>query len=98
MIPEALEKAKKLDESFRKDGGSIKGFLHGLPISVKDQFHVKGSDTTMGYVGWIGTFEGISDSNQVGMIQSQIIADLETQGAIVFCKVCPFVMDNIDFG
>ncbi|QSZ32369.1 hypothetical protein DSL72_001943 [Monilinia vaccinii-corymbosi] len=86
MIPEALEKARKLDESFQKGGGSVKGFLHGLPISVKDQFHVKDSDTTMGYVGWIGTFEGDGGSDQVGMVESQIIAELEGQGAVVFCK------------
>ncbi|KAF7894297.1 hypothetical protein EAF00_007811 [Botryotinia globosa] len=86
MIPEAVEKARKLDESFQNEGGSVKGPLHGLPISVKDQFHVKGSDTTMGYVGWIGTFEGDSDSNKVGLINSQIISELEEQGAVVFCK------------
>lgn len=27
------------------------GPLHGLPVSLKDQFHVKGVETTMGYVG-----------------------------------------------
>ncbi|TGO37100.1 hypothetical protein BHYA_0106g00330 [Botrytis hyacinthi] len=86
MVPEAVERARKLDESFQDEAGSIKGPLHGLPISVKDQFHVKGSDTTMGYVGWIGTFEGDSDSNNVGLINSQIISELEEQGAVVFCK------------
>lgn len=87
MIPEALEKAKELDQYFQNEGGKIKGFLHGLPISVKDQFHVAGSDTTMGYVGWIGTFEGDGDSNKVGVVESQIISELEGQGAVVFCKV-----------
>ncbi|EDN99928.1 hypothetical protein SS1G_02786 [Sclerotinia sclerotiorum 1980 UF-70] len=86
MIPEALEKARKLDKSFEKGRGSVKGFLHGLPISVKDQFHVKGSDTTMGYVGWIGTFEGDGDSTKVEAVESQVISDLEGQGAVVFCK------------
>ncbi|KAJ8059060.1 hypothetical protein OCU04_012037 [Sclerotinia nivalis] len=86
MIPEALEKARKLDESFQENQGSVKGFLHGLPISVKDQFHVKGSDTTMGYVGWIGTFEGDGDGTKVGAVESQVISDLEGQGAVVFCK------------
>lgn len=86
MIPEAVEKARKLDESFQNEGGSVKGFLHGLPISVKDQFHVKGSDTTMGYVGWIGTFEGDGNSNKIGMVDSQVISELEEQGAVVFCK------------
>ncbi|TGO25789.1 hypothetical protein BPAE_0072g00090 [Botrytis paeoniae] len=86
MIPEAVKKARKLDESFQNEGGTIKGLLHGLPISVKDQFHVKGSGTTIGYVGWIGTFEGDSNSNKVGMVNSQIISELEELGAVVFCK------------
>ncbi|KAF7913357.1 uncharacterized protein EAE98_011582 [Botrytis deweyae] len=86
MIPEAVEKARNLDESFQNEAGSVRGPLHGLPISVKDQFHVKGSDTTMGYVGWIGTFEGDDNSNRVGMVNSQTISELEEQGAVVFCK------------
>lgn len=88
MIPEALEKARQLDEFFKTGHGTVKGALHGLPISVKDQFHVKGSDTTMGYVGWIGTFEGDGASNKIRTFDSQIISDLEAQGAVVFCKVC----------
>ncbi|KAA8570222.1 hypothetical protein EYC84_002538 [Monilinia fructicola] len=86
MIPEALEKARQLDEFFKTGHGTVKGALHGLPISVKDQFHVKGSDTTMGYVGWIGTFEGDGASNKIRTFDSQIISDLEAQGAVVFCK------------
>ena len=27
------------------------GPLHGLPVSLKDQFHVKDVETTMGYIG-----------------------------------------------
>ncbi|TGO84378.1 hypothetical protein BPOR_0512g00070 [Botrytis porri] len=86
MIPEAVEKARKLDECFQNDAGSVRGPLHGLPISVKDQFHVKGSDTTMGYAGWIDTFEGDGNSNKVGMVNRQIIYEIEEQGAVVFCK------------
>lgn len=36
---------------FYKAHGKPKGPLHGLPVSLKDQFHVKGVETTMGYVG-----------------------------------------------
>lgn len=27
------------------------GALHGLPITLKDQFNIKGIDSTIGYVG-----------------------------------------------
>jgi len=46
----AIEDAKKVDQYFaqhRKPSGP----LHGLPISLKDQFHVKGVETSMGYIG-----------------------------------------------
>ncbi|KAH9175196.1 general amidase [Lactarius sanguifluus] len=32
----------------------VVGPLHGLPISLKDQIAIKGLETTMGYVSWIG--------------------------------------------
>ena len=62
------------------------GRLHGLPISLKDQFHVKGVETTMGYVGWIGTFEGKRGSGKEFQFESELVRELRSQGAIVYCK------------
>ena len=59
-----------------------------MPVSLKDQFHVKGNDTTMGYVGWIGTYEGDKDPSKVHQIQSQIVKELLALGAVLYCKVC----------
>jgi amidase len=61
--------------------------LHGLPISLKDQFYVKGVDTTMGYVGWIDTYEGDPDPKKVHKIESQIVTELLSLGAIMYAKV-----------
>jgi amidase len=58
----AIADAEKADAHF-KEHGPI-GPLHGLPVSLKDQFHVKGVETHMGYVGWIGTFEGKKGTNK----------------------------------
>lgn len=49
----ALARAKECDEHLAKHGKPI-GPLHGLPISLKDQFHIQDTKLTMGYVGWIG--------------------------------------------
>lgn len=63
------------------------GPLHGLPVSLKDQFHVKDADTTMGYVGWIGSYEGDKSSEKVHKVESQIVEELLSLGAILYCKV-----------
>lgn len=70
-----------------KTQGATLGPLHGLPISIKDQFHVSGSDTTMGYVGWIGTYEGRQDKSLVHKVNSQIVIELVDLGAVLYCKV-----------
>lgn len=53
FIDRALERAAWLDEQLRSTG-KVVGPLHGLPISLKDQIAIKGLETTMGYVSWIG--------------------------------------------
>ncbi|KAI1452458.1 amidase [Annulohypoxylon moriforme] len=85
FFDEALERAKQLDEHFKKHG-TIIGPLHGLPVSLKDQFHVKGIDTTAGYVGYIGSNLGIKDPSQVHQVESQITAELLSLGAVLYCK------------
>lgn len=50
LFEDALEQAKQLDADFTETG-KLKGPLHGIPITLKDQFNVKGVDTTLGYVG-----------------------------------------------
>ena len=52
MFDEAIERAEYLDK-VRAQSGPV-GPLHGLPISVKDTFKVKGHDATIGFVSWIG--------------------------------------------
>ncbi|KAL2808217.1 amidase signature domain-containing protein [Aspergillus granulosus] len=54
FFPEiALARAKYLDEYLAENKKPV-GPLHGLPISLKDQVRIKGLETTMGYVSWIG--------------------------------------------
>lgn len=47
FIDRALERAKQLDEHLRTTGTPV-GPLHGLPVSLKDQFSIQGLDTVMG--------------------------------------------------
>lgn len=86
MFDKALHTARELDKNL-KETGSVKGPLHGLPISLKDQFHVEGYDTTMGYVGWIGTYEGDTSPTKVHKVNSQLVKELLSLGAVLYCKV-----------
>lgn len=62
------------------------GPLHGLPVSLKDQFHVKGVETTMGYVGWIGTFQGKKGTGKERVFESELVKELRDLGAVLYCK------------
>ncbi|KAJ9315160.1 hypothetical protein DTO271D3_4613 [Paecilomyces variotii] len=81
----AIEDAKKLDAYFSEHKKAV-GPLHGLPVSLKDQFHVKGVETTMGYVGWIGTFQGKKDDSRRGAFESELVRELRACGAVLYCK------------
>ncbi|KAJ5513425.1 Amidase [Penicillium fimorum] len=81
----AIEDAKLQDEYFAKYKTPT-GPLHGLPISLKDQFHVKGVETTMGYVGWIDTFQGQQNDPRSGTEESELVRELRNLGAVLYCK------------
>lgn len=81
----AIASAKTLDEYYATNKKTI-GPLHGVPVSLKDQFHVKGVDTTMGYVGWIGTFEGKANDPRARTYESEMVRELRALGAVLYCK------------
>ncbi|KAG8159868.1 hypothetical protein KVR01_010505 [Diaporthe batatas] len=96
FFDEALKRAKELDEHYRKHGTTL-GPLHGLPVSLKDQFHVKDVDTTTGYVGWIGGNMGIKDPCQAHKVESQMTRELLSLGAVLYCKTsCPQTLFHVE--
>ncbi|KAK6819193.1 hypothetical protein RU639_008045 [Aspergillus parasiticus] len=46
---DAIDQARHLD-NFQRTHGRLIGPLHGVPMSAKDQFNIKGLDSTLGYV------------------------------------------------
>ncbi|CAK7212074.1 hypothetical protein SBRCBS47491_001346 [Sporothrix bragantina] len=82
---QAIAEAKRLDEAFAATGKPT-GPLHGLPVSFKDQFHVRGVETTMGYVGWIGTFEGRKGTGKEKVYESELVREIRALGGVPFCK------------
>ncbi|KAM3555965.1 hypothetical protein MY1884_005319 [Beauveria asiatica] len=81
----ALSRAKELDEYFITHGQTV-GPLHGLPITLKDHFHIKGLETSFGYVGWIGTFQGIKGTGKEKNVESELIRQLVSVGAVPIAK------------
>ncbi|GAA5849648.1 hypothetical protein JCM8547_000520 [Rhodosporidiobolus lusitaniae] len=49
----ALKRAAELDEHVHRTG-KVVGPLHGVPVSLKDQFDIEGLELTMGYAAYLG--------------------------------------------
>ena len=60
--------------------------LHGLPVSLRDQFHIKGAKTTMEDIEWMDTFEGIIGHASACNFGSKIERELRGVGAGLFVK------------
>ncbi|KAF2149438.1 amidase [Myriangium duriaei CBS 260.36] len=85
FFDDAIETAKQLDHYLEKNKKPL-GSLHGLPVSLKDQFHVRGVETSMGYVGWIGTFQGEKGTGKEKVYESEMVKELRDLGAVFYCK------------
>lgn len=40
----------------------------------------------MGYVGWIGTYQGNKDDPRHRVAESELVRELRSLGAVLFCK------------
>ena len=76
LFERAIQRAKALDEYFASHGKTI-GPFHGIPMTLKDQFNVKGYDTTLGYVG--RAFKPATDD-------ADLVKILEDAGVIFLAK------------
>lgn len=76
LFEQAQERARELDSLRVK--GQLAGPLHGLPISLKDSFQVKGTEATLGFVAYLD--RGPSQEN------SCLVDVLLAQGAVLYCK------------
>ncbi|KAL8292750.1 hypothetical protein RQP46_001362 [Phenoliferia psychrophenolica] len=71
-----MKRARELDAHLRKTG-SVVGPLHGLPISLKEQFDIEGVEQTMGFVSQIGHISSKS---------AAMVTMLEGLGAVIHCR------------
>ncbi|KAI3330760.1 amidase [Ustulina deusta] len=76
LFDNALQRAKELDSHLLQHGRPL-GPLHGIPVTLKDQFDVAGVDSTIGYVG---------RSFNPATRDSALVEMLQSLGAIVMAK------------
>ncbi|KXJ89285.1 acetamidase [Microdochium bolleyi] len=76
MFADAIAQAQELDRHLARTGKTL-GPLHGLPVTLKDQFDVKDHDTTLGYVG---------RAFSPAQADSTLVAILKSMGAVTLGK------------
>lgn len=76
LFDDAIARAKELDAHFDRTGQSF-GPLHGLPISLKDTFQIKGYDASLGVAALCF---------KPSTTNSALVEHLLSLGAILYCK------------
>ncbi|UJO18965.1 Putative amidase [Fulvia fulva] len=76
MFDDAIKRAKELDAEFEKTGKPT-GPLHGLPVSLKDNFNIPGYPSSVGFCSW-----AMDPMEQ----QSTIVGILKELGAVPYVK------------
>ena len=76
LFPLALFRASYLDAHLARTGTPL-GPLHGLPISIKDSFHITGYDSSIGIA---------SLCHKPGTKNATIVDILLAAGAVIHCK------------
>ncbi|KAL1868415.1 hypothetical protein VTK73DRAFT_3709 [Phialemonium thermophilum] len=87
---EALAEAQRLDEYFQTTGKTT-GPLHGVPVSVKDHYNVKGQYTTAGYISYARNPKKTQDA--------LIVEIMRQAGAVLYAKTnnpqCMMVLETV---
>ncbi|KAI1354733.1 amidase [Xylaria sp. FL0043] len=87
LFDNAISRAKQLDKYFQEHRRPV-GPLHGIPVTLKDQFDVAGFDSTIGYVGRAFN-PATRDSALVEMLRSLgaiIMAKTNLPQSIMWCE------------
>ncbi|KAF3035864.1 hypothetical protein E8E11_005521 [Didymella keratinophila] len=76
FFDEAVRSAAALDDHLQRTGKLV-GPLHGLPISLKDNFNIKGKDSTVGFTSLV---------DQPAEYNATLVDTLQELGAVRYCK------------
>ncbi|KAG1738410.1 amidase signature domain-containing protein [Suillus paluster] len=76
LFEDARKQAKELDAEFASTR-QVRGPLHGVPASFKDQYEIQGHDATIGFTAW---------ANKPSTKDAFLVAQFKAAGAIVIAK------------
>ncbi|KAF8817567.1 amidase [Phlegmacium glaucopus] len=76
MLEQARRRASELDREFAATK-TLQGPLHGVPVSIKEQFDVVGYDTSVGFSQW---------AHKPATKNADIVDQLLKAGAIIYVK------------
>jgi amidase len=76
LFDEAIERSRELDRHL-KQTSKVMGPLHGLPVSIKDCFNIRGVDSSVGICAL--AFKPAKDN-------STLFETLKAAGAVIHCK------------
>jgi amidase len=76
MFDDAIQRATELDEHYKRTGKTV-GPLHGLPISLKDNFNIVGKTSATGFCAW---------ADEPMQKDSTIVQMLRELGAVAYVK------------
>ncbi|KAG0699240.1 amidase signature domain-containing protein [Suillus ampliporus] len=76
LFEDARKQAKELDTEFASTQ-QVRGPLHGVPVSFKDQYEIKGHDATIGFTAW---------ANKPSTEDAFLVTQFKAAGAIIIVK------------
>ncbi|KII87208.1 hypothetical protein PLICRDRAFT_113002 [Plicaturopsis crispa FD-325 SS-3] len=76
LFEQALREAALLDKEYAATG-KLRGPLHGVPVSFKDQFNLAGFDSTIGFTQW---------ANKPSLRDCTLAEKFRAAGAIIIVK------------
>ncbi|OAA55169.1 Amidase [Cordyceps fumosorosea ARSEF 2679] len=92
---EALARARELDEILDATGRPV-GPLHGVPVSVKDHYNVRGHPTTAGYIAYA---KNGSTTKEAKDRDAHIVDIMRRAGAVLYAKTnnpqCMMVLETV---
>ena len=90
FFSDALDQARRLDHVLETTGGPV-GPLHGVPVSVKDHYNIKGQVTTAGFISY--AHHGIKGGD------AHVVEIMRNAGAVLYAKTnnpqCMMVLETV---